>query len=69
MSKNTYKKIIWESVKIDLEQEKIFYKTVDHYHYNYNVSFKDIKKIDSSSYDHYKIFRELLLKNHPEYFL
>ena len=69
MSKNIYKNIIWESVKIDLEKERVLYKTIDHYHHNYNVSFKDLMKLDEKSPDHHKVFRELVLKNHPEFFL
>ena len=63
------KKIIWESIKVDIEKEKIFYKTEDHYHHFLNVSFKNLRIVNESEPEHYHIFREILYRNYSEYMI
>jgi hypothetical protein len=63
------KKIIWESIKVDVEKQKVFYKTEDHYNHFLNVPFKHLRRLDKDSPDHYKIFQEILYKNYGEYLI
>ena len=63
------RKIIWESIKVDVEKEKVFYKTEDHYHHYLNVPFKDLRNLESNSPEHYKIFREILYRNYSEFLI
>lgn len=63
------KKIIWESIKVDIEKEKIFYKTEDHYHHFLNVPFKNLRTIDKNDPEHYHIFREILYRNYSEFLI
>lgn len=63
------KKVIWESIRVDVDLQKIFYKTEDHYHHFLNVSFKDLRKLTKDSPDHHKIFQEILYKNYGEHLI
>jgi hypothetical protein len=63
------KKIIWESVKVDVEKQKIFYKTEDHYHHYLNVPFKHLRNLEKNDPDYYKIFQEILYRNYGEYLI
>ena len=40
--------IIWESIKVDVEKQKVYYKTEDHYHHYLNVPFKDLRFLEKN---------------------
>lgn len=61
--------IIWESIKVDVEKQKVYYKTEDHYHHYLNVPFKDLRFLEKNSPEHYKVFREILYRNYSEFLI
>jgi hypothetical protein len=63
------RKIIWESLVVDINKKRIFYKTEDHYHHFLNVPFKDLLILEKDAPEHYKIFQEILYRNYGEWII
>lgn len=60
--------ILYDSVKIDTEKKKIFYKIKEE-NAIFNVKFEDLTHLQLPAKDHYIVFKELLHRNYPEEFL
>jgi hypothetical protein len=61
--------VLYETVEINIETKKIYYRTKEQYNTPFNVKFEDLTDPNLILPHHHLIFRELLKMNHPEEFL
>lgn len=61
--------VLYETLEINTQTKKIYYRTKEQYNTLFNVRFDDLTNPNLILPHHHLIFRELLLKNHPEEFL